>query len=213
MKRIYSVLVSVLCITNIWAQAPDKMSYQAVIRDASNVLVTEESVGIKISILQGFTSGNVSYSETHTPTTNANGLVSVEIGSGTVISGVFSGINWSEGPYFIKTETDPSGGTNYTITGVNQILSVSYALHASTANTVINDKVEDADADADASNEIQNLAEVLQKGNDGVATQIKNIADPTDDQDAATKKYVDQLEARLSQLEETIILSQGATDM
>ena len=112
------------------AQAPQKMSYQAVIRNASNALVTSHAVGMKISILQGSSSGSAVYVETHTPTTNANGLASIEIGAGTVASGTFSAIDWSTGTYFIKTETDPAGGTSYTITGTSQLLSVPYALYA-----------------------------------------------------------------------------------
>jgi hypothetical protein len=113
---------------SIFAQAPQKMSYQAVIRNTSGALVTSTLVGMKISILQGTASGNIAYSETQIVSTNANGLVSLEIGSGTVVLGTFAGINWANGPYFIKTETDPSGGTNYSITGTNQLMSVPYAL-------------------------------------------------------------------------------------
>jgi len=90
---------------------------------------------MKISILQGSTTGTVEYAETQTPTTNANGLVSIEIGEGTVVAGIFSAIDWANGPYFIKTETDPTGGTSYTITGTSQLLSVPYALHAKTAES------------------------------------------------------------------------------
>ena len=121
-------LAHLLINTSIFAQAPQKMSYQAVIRNTSGALVTSTSVGIKISILQGTASGNVAYSETQIASTNANGLVSLEIGSGTVVSGTFAGINWATGPYFIKTETDPAGGTNYSITGTSQLMSVPYAL-------------------------------------------------------------------------------------
>ncbi|MCZ2444214.1 MAG: DUF1566 domain-containing protein [Flavobacteriales bacterium] len=112
------------------------MSYQAVIRNSSNALVTNQQVGMQISILQGSISGTAVYEETQTPTTNANGLVSVEIGAGTVVSGDFSTIDWANGPYFIKTETDINGGTNYTITGISQLLSVPYALHAKTAESI-----------------------------------------------------------------------------
>jgi hypothetical protein len=121
-------LAHLLINTSIFAQAPQKMSYQAVIRNTSGALVTSSSVGMKISILQGTATGTVAYSETQTASTNANGLVSLEIGSGTVVSGTFSGIDWTNGPYFIKTETDPAGGTNYSIIGTNQLLSVPYAL-------------------------------------------------------------------------------------
>jgi hypothetical protein len=118
------------------AQAPDKMSYQAVIRDAENQLVTDQPVGMQVSILQGSVNGTAVYVETHASTTNANGLVSIEIGAGTLVSGDFTILDWAGGPYFIKTETDPEGGTNYTITGVSQLLSVPYALHAKTAEAV-----------------------------------------------------------------------------
>jgi hypothetical protein len=109
------------------------MSYQAVIRNALNALVTNQAVGMQISILQDSVSGTAVYVETQTPNTNANGLVSIEIGSGTIVSGTFSAINWANGPYFVKTETDPTGGTSYSITGTSQLLSVPYALHAKTA--------------------------------------------------------------------------------
>ena len=121
-------LAHLLINTSIFAQAPQKMSYQAVIRNISGALVTSTSVGMKISILQGTATGNVAYSETQIASTNANGLVSLEIGSGTVVSGTFAGINWATGPYFIKTETDPIGSTNYTITGTSELMSVPYAL-------------------------------------------------------------------------------------
>ena len=121
-------LAFLLINTLIFAQAPQKMSYQAVIRNSSNTLITSAPIGMQISVLQGSASGTAVYVETQTPSTNANGLASVEIGGGTVVSGNFSTINWANGPYFIKTETDPTGGTVYTITGTNELMSVPYAL-------------------------------------------------------------------------------------
>jgi len=133
-SKIYLILAALLVTTGIYAQAPQKMSYQAVIRDNSNALVTTTPVGMKISVLQGSATGTVVYAETQTPSTNANGLVSIEIGAGTPVTGTFAGINWATGPYFIKTETDPTGGTNYTIVGTNQLLSVPYALYSGNAH-------------------------------------------------------------------------------
>ena len=126
----YTSVGALLLTLSSFAQAPEKMSYQAVIRDASNALVTNQQVGMQISILQGSTAV---YEETQTPTSNTNGLVTLEIGTGTIVSGIFSSIDWSADTYFIKIETDPAGGTNYTITGTSQLLSVPYALHAKTA--------------------------------------------------------------------------------
>ena len=131
MRNSFTFLIAVLLTASVLlpqqagAQSPQKMSYQAVIRDNSDILVTDTQVGMQISILQGSASGTVIYTETQTPSTNANGLVSIEIGGGTG----FSTIDWAEGPYFIKTETDPAGGTSYTITGTSQLLSVPFALH------------------------------------------------------------------------------------
>jgi hypothetical protein len=130
MKKIYSLIAGLLLTANLFAQAPQKMSYQAVIRNSSSALVTSSPVGIKISVLQGSANGTVAYAETQTISTNANGLVSLEIGSGLTITGTFAAINWANGPYFIKTETDPTGGTTYTIAGTSQLLSVPYALFA-----------------------------------------------------------------------------------
>lgn len=156
MKRIFSIIIAGLISAGAFAQAPEKMSYQAVVRDGSNTLVTSSAVGMQISILQGSSSGTAVYVETQTPTSNANGLVSVEIGDGTLVSGDFSTIDWANGPYFVKTETDPTGGVTYTITGTSQLLSVPYALHAKTAENVVNDAVNDADADPN--NEIQSIS-------------------------------------------------------
>src|SRR5574344_1593104 len=132
MKKVFSILAAVLLTASVFAQSPEKMSYQAVIRNSSDALVTNTQIGLEVNIRQGTTSGTVVYTETQTPTTNANGLVSIEIGGG---SG-FNTINWANGPYFIETKTDPAGGTNYTITGTSQLLSVPYALHAKTAETI-----------------------------------------------------------------------------
>ncbi len=133
MIKLYSVFIAVIITARVFAQAPEKMSYQAVVRNSSNQLVTGQIVGMRISILQGSATGAAVYVETQTPTTNSNGLTTIEIGSGTVVSGTFSSISWSSDTYFIKIETDPTGGTSYSITGTSQLLSVPYALYAKTA--------------------------------------------------------------------------------
>ena len=110
------------------AQVPRKFSYQAVIRNAGNALVANTNVGIRVSILQGSETGSASYVETHTASTNSNGLVNLQIGGGTLDAGSFTNINWKSGIYFVKTETDINGGTNFNIVGTSQLLSVPYAL-------------------------------------------------------------------------------------
>ena len=134
MKKLYTFLAAILLTATTFAQTPEKMSYQAVVRDSGDALVTNQAVGMQISILQTTATATETavYVETQTPTTNVNGLVTLEIGTGSVVSGDFTTIDWSIGTYFIKTETDPAGGTTYTITGTSQLMSVPYALHAKT---------------------------------------------------------------------------------
>ncbi|HET7732739.1 MAG TPA: tail fiber protein [Paludibacter sp.] len=131
MKRIYTFILAISFIAVSFAQAPQKLNYQAVIRNSANAILSNTQVGIRISILQGSASGTVVYTETQTPTTNANGLLNLEIGSGAG----FSTIDWNAATYFVKTETDPTGGTNYSITGTSQLLSVPYALNAKSLGT------------------------------------------------------------------------------
>ncbi|MBN2214375.1 MAG: PKD domain-containing protein [Bacteroidales bacterium] len=137
------LFVGILLHQQIIAQAPEIFSYQAVVRNSTDQLVTNQTIGIQISILQGSANGTPVYIETHTPTTNNNGLISIEIGNGSVVSGGLSVIDWTDGPYFFKTETDPTGGINYTITGTSQLLSVPYALHARTAESLTDGITED----------------------------------------------------------------------
>ena len=122
---------------NIFAQSPEKMSYQAIIRDRDNSLVTNSKISLKIIIHQGSTTGTDVYQENHSVQTNDNGLVSLEIGTGMIVTGNFSKIAWENGPYFIETQVDIAGGTNYNIIGISQLLSVPYALHAKTAEKLV----------------------------------------------------------------------------
>lgn len=138
MKRTLFILLSVIFATTMWGQAPQKIGYQAVIRNSSNNLVGNQTIGMKISILQGSPNGTAVYEETHAPKTNSNGLVTIEIGCGEVAHGIFKNINWANGTYFIKTETDLEGGANYTITGTSQLLSVPFALYSEKSRSAEN---------------------------------------------------------------------------
>lgn len=132
MKRITLIFFSMLCMLLSFAQVPQKMSYQAIIRRADNTLVSNATVGVRINILQGSSTGSSVYTETQTPATNLNGLISIEIGNGVG----FDKIDWSKSPYYIQIETDPAGGSSYTLIGTTQLLSVPYALHAHTVDSI-----------------------------------------------------------------------------
>jgi len=127
MKQFYTIIIFLLFSVTLSAQAPSSFKYQAVLRDARGNTKANTKVTIIIDILQGSTSGIKVYSETHNVTTDTYGLINLEIGKGTSTLGSISGIDWSEGPYFIRVTVD---GIEM---GTNQLLSVPYALYAKTA--------------------------------------------------------------------------------
>jgi uncharacterized protein (TIGR02145 family) len=186
MRKLYTLLSTVLLSATAFAQLPQKMSYQSVIRNSSNQLVTSHGVGMRVSILQGSATGTAVYVETQTPTTNANGLVTIEIGNGTPVFGTFAGINWFTGVYFLKTETDPNGGTSYTITGTNQLLSVPYAFYAKISESSI-----------DAVNLFGNQSIYGNK----TFTGTTSVISPVNPTDAVNKAYVDLLKSRIDDIQ------------
>lgn len=132
-QKIISLILLVISIS-IMAQSPNKISYQAVVRNSNNNIVIDQNIKIRISILQGSLAGSQEYIEIHNTTTNSYGIASIEIGGGIVQFGQFAFINWSNGPFFIKTDIDLTGGSNYTISGITQMLSVPFALYSNYAN-------------------------------------------------------------------------------
>jgi hypothetical protein len=132
-KLILTGILLVFTVFKTFSQAPQSMSYQAVIRNSSNDLITNKMVGLKLSILKGSSAGTVVYSETHNPTSNNNGLVTLQVGSGTPNLNKIDSIDWSTGVYYLKTEVDINGGTNYSLSSVTQFLSVPYSNYSTTA--------------------------------------------------------------------------------
>jgi uncharacterized protein (TIGR02145 family) len=135
-KKIISFISAVVLSASLWAQAPNKMSFQTVVRNNLGKLVVNKSIGVRLSILKTSSTGTAVYVESHTKTSNVNGLLTLEVGTGAVTSGAFATIDWSQGPYFLKTEMDVNGGANYTITGVTEFVSVPYAKLSDKANSV-----------------------------------------------------------------------------
>ena len=109
------------------AQPPQSLLYQSVLRNSGGTSLANQNVSARIKILQTTASGTVVYEETHTATCDANGVLTLEVGRGTVVSGVFANIDWLADDYFLKTEIDPIGGSNYILTTTQQLLSVPYA--------------------------------------------------------------------------------------
>jgi hypothetical protein len=188
-KKLLLSLVAIATISlSSFGQAPEGFKYQAVVRDAGNTILNNQAVGMQITIQEGSIGGATVYQETFSPTTNGYGLVNLEIGSGTVVSGDFTTIDWSAGPYFIETAADVTGGTSYVVMGTSQLMSVPYALHANTAENVTNDMVDDADADP--TNEM-NTGVVLNgtdlevtDGNGTIVTDLSSLQDGVTDADS-----------------------------
>jgi len=112
------------------AQAPQKFNYQGIARNSSGSPLSSTAIGLRLTVHDGSASGTTVYQETFTPTTNAYGLYNVAVGTGTVVTGTFAGINWSTGSKYMQVEIDPAGGTSYTSLGSDQLLSVPYAMYA-----------------------------------------------------------------------------------
>jgi hypothetical protein len=168
MKNIVMSIAGLLfvCLTVV-AQVPEAFKYQAVLRDNNGNTLTDQAVGMKISLIPLVATAQAIYIETFRTSTNQHGLVNIEIGKGTPELSNFSAIDWSTGPYFIEVFIDKAGGTNYISLGVNPLLSVPYALYAKSAGNTFSGNYQDLtnkpdlskfitdpkDADADATNE------------------------------------------------------------
>jgi hypothetical protein len=163
---------------------------------------------MRISVLQATADGTAVYVETQTPTTNANGLLSIYIGAGTPFgSGVFSNIVWSTGPYFIKIEIDPSGDTaNYTITGTTQLVSVPFALYAKTAgNDVLKENTANKSTDVaiDAASDVKfPSVKSVKTYVDIVQADVAANETASTTSDATLQRYIDALENKVRALGE-----------
>lgn len=122
----------------LFAQTPEGINYQAVIRKTNGTLVTNTTVAIRIQIKQNSATGTVVYAERQSVITSTYGLVNFVIGQGTVLSGAFSAINWSTGNYWVSLGVDFTNGTNYIDYGSQRLMSAPYALYAKTAGVQLN---------------------------------------------------------------------------
>jgi len=175
MKKFYAILCLVIAsLTQLHAQAPQGFNYQATVRNSSGDLIVNTNVNFKFSITQGSQTPYTAYSEDHTPSTDDLGQVSLVIGQGNPITGIFSDIDWSIGNYYLAIELDTGNG--YVAMGTTQLLSVPYALYAENSGN--------------STPTTPNLEEVLAENNSANNQQIKNLQDPTEAQDAVTLAYV-----------------------
>lgn len=182
------------------AQSPQAINYQAVVRTASGDIIPNQNVSFRIGILQGSPSGTSVYSESHNATSNGYGLVNLQVGNGTLISGNFGSIDWGNGPFYFKVELDAAGGSNYTLMGTSQLLSVPYALYAENAGGSIGDE------DQDSTNELQTLSIT----GDSLHISDGNTVFIQDDVDDADSDPSNELQV-LSLSNDTLYLSNGGS--
>lgn len=142
MKRLlFTTVFAVLITMRVFlpqqasAQVPEAFKYQAIARDLSGNVIANQSISLRINILQGSSTGPSVYCETHNVTTNGFGLMNLEIGNGTYVSGNFANITWVTSTFYVKIEMDATGGTSYQPMGTSQLLSVPYALYAKNATS------------------------------------------------------------------------------
>lgn len=148
MKKIKFLFLFLTFTVILYSQPDDSFSYQAIVRDADQSVISNQEIGVLVKIIKNSIGNSASYEEYHNVTSNASGIITLLVGSGSSTSGFFSQLDWSTGRHYIATEIDPQGGKNYTISTVSEIMSVPYA---QVAKTVINKD----DADADPRNEIE----------------------------------------------------------
>ena len=125
----------ILFSINNYSQSPEKFTYQSIVRNADGLVLKSSDIGIRISVLKNSNNGVSVYTESHTTSSNKNGLVTLLIGEGTS-SDSFSAIDWSTGQYYLKVELDPMGGIDYSIEQSSQLLSVPYALYSSRSSNI-----------------------------------------------------------------------------
>ncbi|MEO8590426.1 MAG: hypothetical protein ABI432_13710 [Flavobacteriales bacterium] len=133
-NRLFTLISAAVLALGANAQAPQGFSYQAVARDAFGNAAADQSVGVQFVLHQGNALGAVVYAETHSATTNSNGLFALTVGGGSAGTGTFSGIDWSVGPYFLEVGMDIGSTGSYTSLGTQQLMSVPYALYAGKSN-------------------------------------------------------------------------------
>jgi uncharacterized protein (TIGR02145 family) len=122
---------------SVYSQSPGKINFQSILRNTKGEIVSNKAVSIRMSILSGSANGTSVYSETHVKTTDVSGLISIKLGTGTVVNGIFGDIDWGSGSHFIQLEVDFEGGMNYVVIGSQELISVPYALYANKTDTSV----------------------------------------------------------------------------
>ncbi|MBK7093578.1 MAG: hypothetical protein IPH57_00395 [Saprospiraceae bacterium] len=141
MRTIVIFIALMFCNAIINAQVPRTFKYQTLAHDQTGNIYSNKDLTFKISILKGIVSGKLVYSEIHKATTNASGLVELNIGNGNFILTDFTSIDWLDDTYFIKVEMDTTGNGTFINMSTSQLLSVPYALASKISEQVADNSV------------------------------------------------------------------------
>ena len=200
MKNFTLSIVLLACSTLLSAQSPHIFSYQSVIRDSDNNLVTNTQIGVLLSILKNAPTGEVVFAQEMSAETNEHGLLTLHIGEGSNIDQL-SDVDWGNGTYYLKADMDLTGGRNHTLTVINQMLSVPYALYALKAGSV-------DDADSDPQNEIQELSidgSILSlSGAGSITLPYETLERQMSNQIGLLKARVEELETAVETLQQQV---------
>jgi hypothetical protein len=136
MKKVISLAICFLFLSSAFAQSPQAIPYQAIIRNNDGSVMSNTALTLTFKIHDSSATGTIVYEETHSNSSNSQGLVSVNVGGGSPVSGTFSTINWSSGPKYLHVLMNTGNGD--VDLGTQQLLSVPYALYAENSNNGFN---------------------------------------------------------------------------
>src|SRR5882757_3214538 len=136
MKKLLYLFIALLLASGIKAQVPQLLNFQGVARNSVGNVIPSKNITVRLTVHDNSAAGTTVYSETRAVTTNAFGLFNIVIGSAgaTASTGTIAGVNWGTNTKFLQLEVDPAGGASFTNVGTTQLVSVPYALFASSAS-------------------------------------------------------------------------------
>jgi len=137
MKHAIALIAMLVIVHLAHAQAPQGIPYQAAARNSSGAILAGTNISVRFTIRDSTATGAIRYRETHSVTTSAQGMFSLNVGQGTPVTGTFSGIKWGTNAKFMQVELDPAGGSSYTDMGTQQMMSVPYALNTGSMKLMV----------------------------------------------------------------------------
>ncbi len=205
MRKLLPVFLFVLTAVTAYTQTPQAIKYQAVARDEAGNVLANSDVAFRIAVVENNENGPGVYVETHNVTSNEFGLISMEVGRGTPVTGTMQGVDWANARHFLRVEMDATGGTSFELMGVSELLTVPYAFHARTAENV-------DDADADTTNELITRLELIGAGleiEEGGQVRTVNLASLINDADAdPNNELITQVNFR----NDSIVITEGGVE-